>query len=192
MPNQYLKVSSDRYPKELDSALIHPISTIDAEIAVELGQIFKKAHLEAVKAIWDKYKFYKDSQVRDQLLQWNIDHPEVPDVFEDEDDSTGKAKKKIRGLLDIIETKTFIMLKDLRINLSFIRTYEKRQEFNFVKETMQYFITINELPDTTGVTNATTNKEILYTDFEQRDHDFALLDQAMRDSGNIKFVNDQI
>ena len=56
---------------------------------------------------------------------------------------------------------------------------------------MMYFIIINALPETTSVTNAETNKTLEYADMEQRDADFALLDNYISSFPGVNFINER-
>lgn len=74
--NKYLKSAVERYNKEFNKELlIHPISEIDVEIITELVQILKKSGRSDILELMKSYKELKDEEIRDQLLQWNIDHP---------------------------------------------------------------------------------------------------------------------
>jgi hypothetical protein len=185
--NEYLKICSARYPKNLESNLIHPISVTDAEIFVELGEILRKANLTKVKALLDKYKYLKDEKIRDALLQYNIDHPEGIES------STGDEKpvSEKKSGLGLLFTRNFIFFKDFRIDIQYIRSYEKQDEFDYVKGEMIYKIVINPLPETTTILNTTSNKTVSYTDPEQRDQDFELLDSFISSFPGIHFINER-
>jgi len=73
--NNFLQKSSERFEKELKRKefLINPISKLDAEIVAELIELLKKyQHLDIVE-ILGKYKYLKDEEIRDMLMQLNID-----------------------------------------------------------------------------------------------------------------------
>jgi hypothetical protein len=185
--NDYLKVSVGRYPKNLESVLIHPISTIDAEIIVEIMEILKKVDRSDVKVLLDKYKYLKDEKIRDLLLQWNIAHPIGTDLATS--DETGQNQPI--SVVGIDYTRDFIYIKNFRIELTFIHSYETKDEYNFVRNMMEYFIILNALPETTDVRNTTSNKKIIYDDMEERDQDFEILDTYMTDSDKIRFINER-
>lgn len=180
--NKFLESSVERFPKELEKTLIHPLSRIDAEIIIEISEIIKKTGLTEIKALLDQYKYLKDTEVYSQLQDWNLKHPLlIPEEKEGE-------KKKGSGLSFLFK-RNFIYFKDLRIDVSSIRCYEKSDEYNFVKNEMEYEIIFNRLPETTGVTNVTTQKVIKYSDIERRDQDFEALDSFMENFEGIKFIN---
>jgi hypothetical protein len=185
--NEYLKVSTGRYPKNMESALIHPISEIDAEIIVEIMEILKKVDRADVKGLLDKYKYLKDEKIRDALLQWNIDHPIGTDLATEQE--SGQSQPILPVVAEYI--REFIYIKSFRIELAFIHVYEKKDEYNYGRNAMEYFIIINALPETTDVRNTTSNKKIIYDDMEERDRDFETLDNYMTDSNRIKFINER-
>lgn len=181
MLNKFLESSVERFPKDLEKSLIHPISKIDAEIIIEIGEIIKKVGLTEIKSLLDQYKYLKDSDVYTQLQDWNLKHPLL--VQEE-----GKEKKK-EGGLSFLFKRNFIYFKDLRIDVSYIRCYEKLDEYNFVKNEMEYEIIFNRLPESTDVKNVVTHKVIKYGDIERRDQDFEALDSFMENFEGIKFIN---
>lgn len=71
--NQFLKKAVERYT--FGDFKINPISEVDAEIIVELKEMLNKAGLKGANQILANYKFLKDTEIRDALLQWNIDNP---------------------------------------------------------------------------------------------------------------------
>ena len=75
--NQYLKAAANRYEKKVGKEfLINPISNVDAEVIVELSELLKKAGLSQVSAILKEYKFKKDVEIRDLLLDFNTNFKE--------------------------------------------------------------------------------------------------------------------
>ena len=72
--NQYLKSASKKYSSVIDKEyLINPISEIDGEIITEVMELFKKMGAKGIAEILKNYKYLKDEEIRDQLLQANID-----------------------------------------------------------------------------------------------------------------------
>lgn len=77
--NQFLKSASERFSKLKKSEyLINPLSEIDAEIIGELSEILKKFNANEAVAILKQYKELKDSEIRDMLLQLNMDLSKIP------------------------------------------------------------------------------------------------------------------
>lgn len=184
MINKFLQSSVERFPKELEKSLIHPLSKIDAEIIIEVIEIIKKTGLTEIKALLDQYKYLKDIEVYDQLQDWNLKHPLL--IQEEKEDD--KEKKK-EGSFGFLFKRNFIYFKDLRIDVSYIHCYEKSDEYNFVKNEMEYKIIFNQLPESTSITNVTTNKTIKYSDMDKRDNDFEALDSFMENFEGMKFIN---
>lgn len=88
--NQYLKAASSSFNKLKDKDyLIHPISEVDCEIVIELSEIVKKLGLKDVVQILKNYKYQKDTEIRDQLLQVNMDM-----TSENYDKKEGDEKEK--------------------------------------------------------------------------------------------------
>lgn len=129
--NKYLKSALERY-KSKEEFKIHPISKVDAEIVWELMIALGKLGINDLKDILDNYKYWKDSEVRDLLLQWNIDHPEG--LMEEETTEESK-KKKIRKFMKFDEN-----LADVWI----IKTVDIQDRYNHVKNEMEYNIILNK------------------------------------------------
>jgi isocitrate/isopropylmalate dehydrogenase len=183
--NKFLQSAAERYPKELNSQLIHPINAIDAEIIGEIIDILKKLEFIEITLFLDQYKYLKDSEIRNVLKQWNIDHPADGELGKE--DVIDKKPKK--SGLDLLFRRNFIFFKNFRLELSRITSYEKQDEYNFVLVREEYKIIINALPETTNIVNSTSNKIISYTDIEQRDRDFEALDTYMENFPGIHFIN---
>ena len=146
--NKYLKSASERFEKIRGKEhLINPISEIDCEIVIELGQILMKAGLKDVCEILKNYKYSKDKEVRDNLLQWNIDHPIlksgianlVDKVAQDIVDEDKDAKKKC----------PFLKIGDLRLKVYDLLGFElyERMEEGSDFALYKYGILINPTPD---------------------------------------------
>ena len=191
--NTFLQSSSQRYPKDLESSLIHPLSKEDAEIITELTGLLKDAGLQEVVTILNQWKYLKDKEIYDKLLDVHAKLVlERDDGTGDDEDGVPKVKdKKSKSGLTFLFKRNWIYFRDFRLDLHYVRGYEKRDEYNFGKHAMLYFIIINALPETTSVTNPETNKTIEYTDMEQRDADFALLDNYISTFPGVDFINER-
>jgi hypothetical protein len=184
MVNKFLNSAIESYPPNLEGRLIHPISKADAEIAVEIGQIFKKLGLDDVKAIWDNYKYLKDTEIAEQLLDWNTQHPVLID---EEEESVGGKKNKSGSFLFI---RDFIKFKDVRLELYYIHNWRKKDDYNYTKSRMEFWIIINEVPESIGEYSIHDNKRFMYLNSEVRDTDFQLLDNYMSKHKGINFINE--
>lgn len=185
MLNKFLESASSRYPKDLDKSLIKPLSKTDAGIIEQIIEVLKKTKLTEITALLSQWKYLKDSEIYDQLSDWNLKHP----ITEEKKEEGVEEKKGKPNPFSLLFKREFIYFKDLRIEIYGIRCYEKNDEYNFVKNEMEYQIIINRLPDTTTVINVTTNKVIKYSDIELRDRDFESLDNYMENFEGIHFIN---
>ena len=80
--NQYLKSASERYENKFkDEFLINPISNTDAEIVVEIIELFKKAGVNEAVEILKEYKLNKDTEIRDSLLDLNTNFKSLKPSF---------------------------------------------------------------------------------------------------------------
>lgn len=100
--NKILQSAVDRYKKfGKEKFLINPISEEDAEIMVELGQALKRFNANDLIKILENYKFRKDTEIRDELMQWNTDHPLKPtkeqkDTFPEDNEDIKKPAPFIK------------------------------------------------------------------------------------------------
>jgi hypothetical protein len=187
--NTYLESSSKRYPKELKQALIHPISTADGLIITELIALMDKAGLAKIKIVLEQYKYLKDSEIREALAGLNAKAVVLP---EDEADIATEGIKPTNPFkTGLIFTRNWIHFKGYRMDLEHVLCYEKKDEYKVTKGVMEYLIIINPLPETTSAKNVTSNKVISYSDMDQRDADFVLLDEYMSHYSGITFINER-
>ena len=191
--NTFLQSSAGRYPKDLESTLIHPLSHTDAEIVTELTSLLKDAGMHEVVSILNQWKYLKDKEIYDKLLDIHTKFIiERDDETEDSIDGVPQVKdKKSKNDLGLLFRRNWIYFRHYRMDVHYVRDYEKRDEYVFAKHTMMYFIIINALPETTSVTNAETNKTLEYADMEQRDADFALLDNYISSFPGVNFINER-
>ena len=180
--NRFLTASAESYPKDLNNRLIHPLSEVDCKIIYEIAGVLGDCNFNEIKAILDQYKYLKDSEVYDQIVEYRkkiiVKKTEV-------------AKNSPSDVLESLFPTNFIMFKGLRMKLSHIHTWEKRDEFDFIKESMQYFIIINKVSEsTTGSMPLNSNKIVKYSNVNKRDEDFDLLDNYMRNFEGHRFIND--
>ena len=71
---EYLRSASSRFEKLKEKDyVISPISTVDSEIIVEIIELFNKCGRREVSTILKQYKYLKDEEIRDQLMQCNLD-----------------------------------------------------------------------------------------------------------------------
>jgi len=166
--NKYLNSAKERFQKISDKDyLIHPISEIDCEIFIELAQILKKAGLSEVIEIIKEYKGIKDAEIRDTLLQWNIDHPKLGIV------------KLVNQMVDKMSEEgeepeaplpAYVQIGDIRVHQFDLRGIQKYERFDERKEDYIYGITINPMPEGFIIKNIPmfANHKIEYNDEQNR------------------------
>lgn len=158
--NKQLKSAISRFDTiKKQDYLISPISQIDAEIIIELGEIIKKLGGDDVLHILKEYKFKKDEEIRDDLLQWNIDF------------NSNKEKSRKDGIIeDIInEQWPFFKIKEKTIRGWDIKSWEEIDELND-DGSYSWFILLNPLPDGFNLKNVPpyANEKIKFDSFENR------------------------
>jgi hypothetical protein len=178
--NQYLKSAVDRYEKFIskykEPLKIHPISVIDAEIIIELQQILKKCNMDTVVNILGQYKFLKDEEIRDKLLQFNIDFNKLQeiDISEDQD----------------IEIFDFITLKNKLFKLKYIFSYEKIEQWDHDRGDLKYGIHINKTDEKVSEKMPLYgNEKVWYFSYSNRDKEFDELDDYFKHDIRNNFIN---
>jgi hypothetical protein len=156
--NDYLRAASKRYEKIVEKEyLINPISSIDCEIVTEIREILKKLGGENVAEILKEYKGIKDEEIRDSLLQFNIDFkkekPKSADDLEEENKD--------------YSIPPLVLIGNIAIGAQNFYGYETFEEVNEEYEYV-YGIKINPTPE--GVKNLPlyANYKIVYEDEENR------------------------
>ena len=156
--NKFLKSAAERFSQltKSKSYLINPLSEIDCEIIDEIKVILSKYEASEVIEILRNYKEYKDEEIRDDLLQWNIDHPSIDSksTYNDEQSDT-KSRKN------------FIRIQDDYINVNFIFGF--RLIDHFVENEESYHIMLNPTPDDVTKIPLYSNHCIEFSDFESRE-----------------------
>lgn len=186
--NNYLKSASKRFEgiKE-DDYLINPISEVDCEIIVELSELFKKHGARYVSEILKNYKCLKDEEIRDQLLQANINFNQNENS-ESVSEVTEKKKNLFKELLELFDMfKYFLVIGDERIDTKFIFGYKKDNNEDF----SEYYIILNPL----NIENMKslpfyTNHRFTFYNEEERDKMVETIDNLLKEK-DVKFVNDE-
>jgi len=116
--NQYLKSASKAYEKlKNKDYLINPISEIDGEIITEIVEIFKKLGVNNVVEILRNYKYQKDEEIRDQLLQVNIDF-------------NSEKSEELKPSKDKVLKKQIIVLKEHNLMAKFIFGFKFSEDYD--------------------------------------------------------------
>lgn len=193
----HLKKSVDQYSKIQDEVLINPISQTDAEIITEVIEALKKLDKTDLVAILDGWKYKKDSEVRDDLLQWNIDFNSESNQEEDTKDKEYAWFKKLEGGGYIINGQlyvqhpifTFITLGDIRYCLEEIFNYSKIEEWDYDVNKMKYGIRLNSHPDESTFKKKYADKKMFFISKEVRDQNYNKLDENFCKLDYIRLVD---
>lgn len=134
--NQYLKSASDRFSKLIGDKqfAISPISEIDGEIITSITELFVKLDKREVVQILKQYKYLKDEEINDLLLQCNLDSTAKQYEKIEQDGGYKKLLDQIDELTDKLKSKReFITLKNERFAASIVFAY--RVEEDYIKNT---------------------------------------------------------
>ena len=186
--NDHFKAASKRYTgllpknKQTEGYLINPISEVDCEIIIELSQLLKKAGFNKALAILKEYKgTVKDVEIRDQLLQCNIDTKpqklsrEAEEFIEDL--TEGKERNRDRK---------FIVIDEHRFSSDLIYGYKIEDKTEGDSE--QYDIVLNPCKDDATRLPLYANEAFTFYDYDKCIETVKLIDEQMKKS-NVKFVD---
>lgn len=184
--NKYLNSAKERFCKISDKDyLIHPISEVDCEIFIELAQIIKKAGLSEVIGIIKEYKGIKDLEIRDTLLQWNIDHPTLGITK-----LVNRIADKAAGEEDEYVKPAFLEIGDILINQYNLHGAIKYERFDEKKKDYIYGIIINPMPEGFNMKSVPmfANHKIEYSDDQNRNEVLKKLSEFLLERG-IQTIN---
>lgn len=134
--NKYLKSASENFEKlKQKDYLISPISSTDGEIMTEIIELFKKCNQTGVVEILKQYKFLKDEDIRNQLLECNtkfhrkeLDKSirEYQDLLDEEENDPF-----VENLKKIADSKIeFVIINEERIQASIIFGYRTSTKYD--------------------------------------------------------------
>lgn len=201
--NNYLKAAIERYKKLLpknkqEGYLINPMSEVDCEIIVELQELLKKSGNNEAHSIMKEYKGQvKDSEIRDQLIQCNINtrdndlfeaYDNIEEDFEDGEDNIKTLKKKVKELLEVIKNnkRKFLIIKSYRFVTNLIFSYKKDDLSSIDKEL--YRLIINPVREDLTKIPIYANTEFYFDNEEECDEIIENIDIALQ-KANVEFVN---
>jgi hypothetical protein len=187
--NAYFKSAVERYKKLLknkESFLINPLSEVDCEIIIELKELLIKAGNNQAINILKEYKGQvKDTEIRDQLIQCNIDTKNKELEFfdeygDDEEVDVKELKKRIKALQKALEDnkREFIVIQEDRIFAYLIFGYEKIDKSTFDYEEFQLVLNPTRIDATKIPLYA--NKTFTFYDKEKCDQTVELLDEVLQ------------
>lgn len=186
--NKYLTSAKERFSKISDKDyLINPISEVDCEIFIELAQILKKAGLSEVIEIIKEYKGIKDLEIRDTLLQWNIDHP-ILGITKLVNKIADKAAEE--GEEEKYKPPVFFKIGDILIHQYDLHNIIKYERFDEKREEYFYGLIINPMPEGFNVKSVPpfANYKIEYSDESNRNEVLKKLAEFLLER-EIKTIN---
>lgn len=162
--NEYFKAATKRFTEK--DTLIHPISTVDAEIIGELYEIFKKFKDDDVVEILKNYKFHKDSEILDKLLELNIKlSKELAEETEPQLDSEGNIVKP---------TVRYILMNQRRIDMFQVISYDGLEEE--IEGKLTYCLKLNPTPEKAKTIPMYANEIVSFKKKKDRDYVLYLMD----------------
>ena len=196
--NKYLKSASENFEKlKQKDYLISPISSTDGEIMTEIIELFKKCNQTGVVEILKQYKFLKDEEIREQLLECNTNFKsqEVEDFDEGEEGGSPKSMKKllktIEKLKEMLARKTeFVIINEERIMANVIFGYRTDGGYD-LNDNFEGKLIINPCDKNATKVPLYANHTFTFYDEEELNETIELLDKQL-EKANIKFVNKEI
>jgi len=200
--NKYLKSASENFEKlKQKDYLISPISSTDGEIMTEIIELFKKCNQTGVVEILKQYKFLKDEEIRDQLLDCNTNFKkqEIEDLYEDleEGDEGGSTKsmkkllKTIEKLKEMLARKTeFVIINEERIMANVIFGYRTSTKYD-LNDNFEGKLILNPCDKNATKVPLYANHTFTFYNEEELNETIELLDKQL-EKANIKFVNKEI
>lgn len=161
--NKFFTSAIERFDKlKGREFLINPISRLDAEIIIELGQILKKVGLTDVLAILRNYKESKDLEIQEQLLQWNTDHPSLSKLTSE--------KKDLEENQSSTQRLVFFQIGDIVVHELDLRGYRTFDKLDEESGEYEFGIILNPMPEGHKMTQVPifADEEIIYNTEENR------------------------
>lgn len=180
--NQYLKSAVSRYEQAMEGKnkpLISPISKYDAEVMVEIIELFKKCGKNGIVEVLNSYKFRKDSEVVEMLMECNLNFGEPKESDELEELVTLDKK--------IIRSRDFVKIQDERIWIKMINSWGREERYCERKKDVVYSIVLNRVEKDLQVSKLPvySNHKFDYDCIDKRDDEFSRLDAALLSSGLV-------
>ena len=182
--NKFFRSAIERFSKLKGEKefLINPISEPDSEIIVELTQILKKAGLNEVNEILKSWKENKDIEIRDELLQYNIDHPHLGIKK-----LVDKIADKISDEIDEEEqpTPSYIKIQNIMLYERDLYGVESYDRYDKEKEDYIFGIRLNPMPLEHKMKNVPlwADYNVEFTTEEERDTVLNNIEQFLQDKG---------
>ena len=138
--NIHLRSAATRYSIAGDFK-IHPISEIDAEIIYELISVAGKLGEDGIKTVLQDWKFLKDKEILDRLIQWNLDnHEEIESVNSETD------------ILESANNPIYFSFEGCVFSPKSIISISVSQNYDYHASEYKYYIEINKgVPENFGL-----------------------------------------
>jgi hypothetical protein len=163
---------------------------MDGEIITELYELFKKADQKEVVEVLKQYKFLKDEEIRDQLMECNLNFKKSEvDVDENgkQPPSMQKLLDTIKKLKDLLAKKTeFIVLNGERIAAYTLYGYRSEREYD-TDVVFKGRLILNPCDIIATKVPLYANHTFEFFDEKELDDTIDLLDSLLKRS-SIKFV----
>lgn len=185
---EHLKSASARYKQDL--AKINPISDIDAEIITEISQALLKIGENKLKSVVDQWKFLKDEDVRDLLLDWHlntkdkrlIDSGDIDGELVTNDPKSGEGKGKKDESFFI---RPFIDFQGSMLEAYNIKSFTKGMRYDHDDSRLVWEIMVNkDMKMDFPYTNQTFS---FYTE-KAREDAWGSLKEMLEKTGTIIFI----
>ena len=180
--NKYLKSASDRFNEiKKGDYIINPISEIDSEIIIEFSELFKKLGLKEICTIISQYKYLKDEEIRDLLIESNIN---VSKKIDSEVDSLSKLIEGDKN------KKKFLVIGDNKILSDLIFGYTTNTEYS-VDDSFLGEIILNPCDIDVSKKPLYANYKLPFYNEDKFEEYKQLLDSALKQSG-VEFIDNNI
>lgn len=189
--NKYLKSASDSFEKiKQKDYLINPISILDCEIMTEIVELFKRGGYDDVVQVLKSYKYLKDEEIRDQLIECNLDFNE--EEFEEFDDIIGDTlEKRVKKLKEKFDDKIeFITLGSDRINSNLIFGFRADEQYD-LEDRFTGSLILNPTNVSATKIPLYANHILTFYDESEFEENVNLLERQL-EKANIKFINKDI
>ena len=172
--NQFLKSAADRYDKlKKSDYLISPLSEVDGEIMVEIVELFKKVKANDVVAVLKQYKELKDTEIRDMLLQLNIDKGKLTENKRQSNDELGSEimpeEEEYPSMIQFNDYHSTCIKRTLILGYSKYTLIDKESNVPYPS------ILINHCDETATKKPMYANFVLVYDEEEEREEDLIML-----------------
>lgn len=177
MDKNAIKKSIGEHSSIFKDRLINPISEVDFNIIKEIREIFKKLKYNEIVAVLDGYKYYKDEEIYEKLLEWNTNYR--PSSLKQNDI---KDKRSGKGSV-------YVRINDWRFDINDIFSYDKYDTYISEENTFMYGIYLNETPLEAKQIPLYANKCVFFYSEEERDNVYDMFDTYLLSNDSNEFLN---